>query len=191
MGSSAPASPPPPSAGGLCLPPLAPRGLGGGQGSPCAGARAAPCRMLQGSRGQRSACCIVPEAAARRCSAQPYPAPLPTWREAGALLGELPGILTLPAPSVQGERGGHRGLVAAVPPQWAAGAHQSPLTSCRSAVPWGTAWDLCQGQTRMGHSTTISQFSTPQSQTCPENSSRSDLPAGRTPEPVRPVPAGR
>lgn len=36
----------------------------------------------------------------------------------------------------------------------------------------------------MGHSTSISQFFTPQSQPCPENSSRSDPPAGRTPEPV-------
>lgn len=70
--------------------------------------------MLQGSRGQRCACCIE----LRGCSptALLSSTPVPTWREAGAFLREQPGILTLPAPLVQGEReqGVHRGLAATV-----------------------------------------------------------------------------
>lgn len=72
--------------------------------------------MLQGSRGQRCACCI--ELGGCSPTALLSSTPVPTWREAGAFLGEQPGILTLPAPLVQGERerGVHRGLAATVTP---------------------------------------------------------------------------
>lgn len=114
MGSCVPASPPPPSAGGLCLllvrEPSVPwlwemwEGAGAVRALLVgAGLGLYPGRMLQGSRASAAPAALSWEAAAQLlCSALPFE--VPTWREVGALLGEQPGFLTLPAPSAQGER---------------------------------------------------------------------------------------
>lgn len=150
MGGSAPASPPPPLAGGLCLPPLAPRGLGGGQGSPCAGARAAP--SPQDAPGQPGpAQCLLHCAGGCSptllCSALPRsPAHVEGSRSPPR---RAAGHFNPPSSTCAGRVRGTQGLGGCCAPQQAAGAHLSLVgrlspgaqhgICARDRPTWGTA----------------------------------------------------